>query len=48
MSSRITINYRNGDICFYLEQLSAAAPLIDFSCLIGEYNDYLFEDALRS
>jgi hypothetical protein len=48
MNSRITINHRNGDIYFYLEQLSASAPLSDFSCPIEEYNDYLFEDALRS
>jgi hypothetical protein len=48
MSSRIIINHRNGDTCFYLEQLSPNAPLTDFSCFIGEYTDYLLEDALRS
>jgi hypothetical protein len=48
MSPRITINRRNGDDHFYFEQLSQTAPLGDFSCFIGEYNEYLFEDALRS
>jgi ribosomal protein S18 acetylase RimI-like enzyme len=48
MSSRITINHRNGDTYFYLEQLSPSAPLGDFLCPIGEYNEYLLEDALRS
>jgi ribosomal protein S18 acetylase RimI-like enzyme len=48
MSSRIAINHRNGDAWFYLEQLSPTAPLAGFSCPIGEYNDYLLEDALRS
>jgi ribosomal protein S18 acetylase RimI-like enzyme len=48
MSSRIDISRRNGDTYFYLEQLTPNAPLADFSCPIGEYNDYLREDAFRS
>jgi len=44
----ITVNYRNGNTLFYFEQLSPKAPLDGFSCLIEEYNDYLFQDALRS
>jgi ribosomal protein S18 acetylase RimI-like enzyme len=48
MNSRVTINHRNGDTYFYLEQLSADTPLDDFSCPIGEYNDYLRDDAFRS
>jgi ribosomal protein S18 acetylase RimI-like enzyme len=48
MSSRITINHRNGDNHFYLEQLFKTVHVADFSCSIGEYNDYLLEDAFRS
>jgi uncharacterized Rmd1/YagE family protein len=44
----ITVSYRNGNTLFYFEQLSPNAPLEGFSCLINEYNDYLFQDALRS
>ena len=48
MSSRIVVNYKNGNTLFYIEQLSADTLLDGFSCHIAEYNDYLFEDALRS
>jgi len=48
MNSCVSINLQNGDIYFYLEQLSPDAPLDGFSCFINEYNDYLFQDALRS
>jgi len=44
----VTVNYRNGNKLFYFEQLSPNAPLDSFSCFINEYNDYLFQDALRS
>jgi len=47
MSSH-TINLQNGDTYFYLEQLTPDTSLDGFSCLINEYNDYLFQDALRS
>ncbi|MCL2762813.1 MAG: GNAT family N-acetyltransferase [Treponema sp.] len=43
-----SINIKNGDGYFYLEQLSPDTVLDGFSCLITEYNDYLFDDALRS
>ena len=48
MSSRIVVGRQNGSPFFYFEQLSPNIPLDTFSCLIAEYNDYLFEDALRS
>ena len=48
MSRRTAINLKNVDTYFYLEQLSLNTPLDGSSCLIAEYNDYLFEDALRS
>ena len=48
MSSRVAVNYRNGNTLFCIEQLSADTLLYGFSCRIAEYNDYLFEDALRS
>ena len=44
----ITVSYRNGNTLFYFEQLSPNALLDGFACLINEYNDYLFQDALRS
>jgi GNAT superfamily N-acetyltransferase len=48
MSSRIAVGRQNGGYLFYFEQLSPDAASDAFSCLIAEYNDYLFEDALRS
>jgi len=48
VSSCITINLQNGDNYFYIEQLTPDTPLDGFLCLIDEYNDYLFQDALRS
>jgi len=48
MSVPVAISHRNGNIIFYFEQLSSNTLLDSFSCLVTEYNDYLFEDALRS
>jgi hypothetical protein len=48
VSSRIAVDFRNGRKWFYIEQLVKNSSLADFSCTIAEYNDYLFEDALRS
>jgi ribosomal protein S18 acetylase RimI-like enzyme len=48
MKSSIKINLQNGDKLFYLEQLSSATRLAGFSCSIAEYNNYLYNDALRS
>jgi ribosomal protein S18 acetylase RimI-like enzyme len=48
MNKRLAINIVNGDSYFWLEQLSSETSVDGFSCRIDEYNDYLFEDALRS
>ncbi|MDR0312193.1 MAG: hypothetical protein LBI14_01200 [Treponema sp.] len=48
MSSRVAVDLKNGDKWFYIEQLAGNSFLEEFSCTIAEYNDYLFEDALRS
>jgi ribosomal protein S18 acetylase RimI-like enzyme len=48
MSAPITISHRNGNVLFFFEQLSSITLLDSFSCFVPEYNDYLFEDALRS
>jgi len=48
MKLPVRINLQNGDKIFYFEQLSPDTPLSSFSCSIAEYNNYLFEDALRS
>jgi len=48
MNTPITVNYKNGNTLFYFEQLSSVSLLDSFSCLIAEYNNYLFDDALRS
>jgi ribosomal protein S18 acetylase RimI-like enzyme len=48
MKSPIKVNLQNGDKLFYLEQLTPDTILDGFSCSISEYNEYLFNDALRS
>jgi GNAT superfamily N-acetyltransferase len=48
MSAPITISHKNGNSIFYFEQLSSNTLLDSFSCFVTEYNDYLFDDALRS
>jgi len=48
MSVPVTISHRNGNIIFYFEQLSSSTMLDSFSCFVTEYNDYLYDDALRS
>jgi len=48
MIFRKIINLLNGDRFFYLEQLSSSTALDDFFCIVAEYNDYLFKDAIRS
>jgi len=48
MSSRVTISYKNGSNFFFFEQLEHSTALDSFSCFIDEYNNYLYEDALRS
>jgi len=48
MKSSIEINIQSGDKYFYIEQLITDTVFTGFSCAIKEYNDYLFNDALRS
>ena len=48
MSAKKTVGLQNGSALFYFEQLSPDTPLVNFSCSIAEYNDYLLKDALRS
>ena len=48
MSSRIAVGRQNGGTLFFFEKLSPDTALDTFLCPIAEYNDYLFEDALRS
>jgi len=48
MKAPVKINFQNGDKFFYLEQLTPAAILNDFSWSIPEYSDYLLKDALHS
>jgi len=48
MSRPVSVNLKNGDGYFYLEQLAPDTALDGFSCAVAEYNDYLFIDALRS
>ena len=46
MNRRQSINLVIGDIYFWIEQLSSDTSLDSFSCLVDEYNNYLFDDAL--
>jgi hypothetical protein len=48
MRSRIKITANNAGDYFYLESLSPEKTPLSFECPIVEYNDYLFQDALRS
>jgi hypothetical protein len=48
MSSRIKITTNNAGDYFYLEPLSPGKIPLPFKCQIAEYNDYLFQDAIRS
>jgi ribosomal protein S18 acetylase RimI-like enzyme len=48
VSFRIAIDFRNGDKWFYIEQLAENSSLVDFSCTIAEYTDYLLEGSIRS
>jgi hypothetical protein len=44
----IPITGNNGDTYFHLEPLIPGISLMDFSCSVEEYNDYLTQDAIRS
>jgi hypothetical protein len=48
MSVPIVITSDNGARYFRLEQLSGDAPVGAFECRIGEYTDYLREEAFRA
>jgi hypothetical protein len=48
MSHRIQIILENADKYFYFQSFTSSALSGGFDCGIPEYNDYLFDDALRS
>jgi len=48
MRQRIKITANNAYEYFYFEQLESNTSLGKFSCHIAEYNDYLYQDAVRS
>jgi ribosomal protein S18 acetylase RimI-like enzyme len=48
MSSRLKITTKNVRDYFFLEKLFPERPLVLFKCPVKEYNDYLFQDAIRS
>jgi hypothetical protein len=48
MNKRIKIISKNVQDYFYLEKLVLEKPPVSFKCPVAEYNDYLFQDALRS
>ncbi|MDR1804397.1 MAG: GNAT family N-acetyltransferase [Treponema sp.] len=48
MSKRLEITTKNVSDYFLLEKLLPEKPLFLFKCTIEEYNDYLFQDAIRS
>jgi GNAT superfamily N-acetyltransferase len=48
MNAPVPVNGKEGEKYFHLEQLRPGVSLTEFSCSIGEYNEYLIQDALRS
>jgi hypothetical protein len=48
MSARLGISSDNASKYFYLEPLTSEKGIANFKCSVAEYNEYLFEDALRS
>jgi GNAT superfamily N-acetyltransferase len=44
----VVITKKNGKLYFALERLVAGALVEAFECRVGEYSDYLREDALRA
>jgi hypothetical protein len=48
MNTRIDISPANASKYFYLEPLVSGKAITNFECSVKEYNEYLFEDALRS
>ena len=48
MRQRINITSKNAHSHFYFEKLTSKKMLASFNCHINEYNNYLFQDAIRS
>jgi GNAT superfamily N-acetyltransferase len=48
MNPPVVITEYNGKLYFAIERLAVGAPVDAFACRIGEYSDYLREDALRA
>jgi hypothetical protein len=48
MKQRITITSKNAPEHFYFEKLNPDITIGSFNCHIAEYNDYLFNDSIRS
>jgi hypothetical protein len=48
MSAPISVVGMAGEKYFFRKQLTSNISLMDFSCSVQEYNDYLTQDALRS
>jgi ribosomal protein S18 acetylase RimI-like enzyme len=48
MSSQIKIGSKNAGDYFFLEPLFLEKTLSSFNCSVAEYNEYLFQDAMRS
>ena len=48
MNHRIEISHNNANAYFYFQPFSSLTACGNFDCGLPEYNDYLFEDALRS
>jgi hypothetical protein len=45
---RLQFGSKEGLSLFKLEPLTPSTPLSHFMCIIAEYNEYLYQDALRS
>ena len=48
MRQQIKITAKNATEHFYFEKLKPDTSLGNFSCHIAEYNDYLYQDSIRS
>ncbi|MDR1326216.1 MAG: GNAT family N-acetyltransferase [Treponema sp.] len=48
MNTRLSIDSANASKHFYLEPLAPEKAIGNFNCSVGEYNEYLVEDAPRS
>jgi len=48
MSRRIEVSPKNANAYFYFQSFTSLTTCGSFDCGIHEYNDYLFQDALRS